>query len=388
MLSELVRLPGHPSAHFGQGAAGRLPEVLEALAASRVLVVGGRGSFGLSGAAELVRGLERDHRIRCFIGSGPNPTLETVEEGLAVAREFAPDVVVGVGGGSSMDLAKAVAVLARQPRRPLDYLRDPELLEPDRLGLVLLPTTSGSGSELTRFATIYVDGRKHSLDSELSRADAVLVDPRLTESVPLRVGAAAGADALCQAVESCWAVSATPESLGYARQAVGSLVPALDRLVGGTPPYDREVYEGLALGAALSGAAINLTRTTAGHALSYGLTARAGIPHGLAVALHMRWLIGHNSAAGEGDCLHPDGPAVLRGLIDDLQSMCARSTGDSLEGLLGRLLERGGSPSRLAGLGLDAEDWAADWQQALGTVRGGNNPRAVTPDDVRKALEE
>ncbi|MGH8931620.1 MAG: phosphonoacetaldehyde reductase [Egibacteraceae bacterium] len=363
-----------PRVHIGTGAVRRLGEALDA---RRVLVVHGRHSFRDGPAAAVVDRLRGE--VSRFGGERPNPTVEQVAEAVQLAKAFRPDAVVGIGGGSVMDVAKAVAVLSAQEESPLSCLRDPTLVRaPRRCSLVQVPTISGSGSEMTRFATVYVGPVKYSLDHGWARADAVLIDPDLTASVPPTTAAASALDALCHAVESYWSVAGTAESRDLARDAVHVLVPALADAAARRVFSDPGLRTELARGAMLAGAAIDRTRTTAAHALSYPLTARLGVPHGFAVGLHLRWLVGHASAVTAQDCRHPGGPAVLRGLVDDLQTWCAHGGGGSLESLVNLLLA---FCAPLTERPLPRLDWAA----ALSSARAANHPRLVTETDVLNA---
>lgn len=379
LARDLSTLPGHPAAYLGDGCVARTDGVLGALDAARVLVVHGRGSFALCGAARVVAGWAGRRTVRHFDAFGVNPRIEDITAGVRAAREFRPDVVVGIGGGSALDAAKSVAVLAAQDAAPADCLARPEYVAaPRRCALVLLPTTSGSGSEMTRFAAIYAQGRKHSLDHPQLRSDLVLVDPGLAASVPPRTAVAAALDALCQAVESAWAVRATEESRRLAHDALARLLPVVGRAAGdsfgGRILAVPERRAALAYGAALAGAAIDITRTTAAHALSYGLTARLGLPHGAAVALHLSWLIGHHTRVTADDCRHPGGPDALLGIIDDIQKLSHETTARPVEALVTRLLHDGGYPTTLASLALNAGDWRAPVTEALASSRAANTP--------------
>ncbi len=169
------------------------------------------------------------------------------------------------------------------------------------------------------------------------------------------------------------------ESFEIAVAALHATVTAETSPPGGTITAD------LARAAALSGAAINLTRTTAAHALSYGLTGRLGLPHGLAVALHMRWLLKHNAAVSPGDCRHPAGAQTVAGYVADLEGTCLAATGGILSALLERMLKAGGEPTGLADLALDRAEWVGSWTDAVNSARARNNPRLVTAEDVHDA---
>ncbi|MFF8991087.1 iron-containing alcohol dehydrogenase [Streptomyces sp. NPDC014983] len=383
----LQRLPGHPAAYLGEGAADRLGTVIEALGGRRVLFVHGRTSYRRSGAGESVEGWAGRYRVAHFDGVRPNPRIAQVRDGVALARGFRPDVVVGVGGGSSLDVAKAVAVLGAQSADPLDCLRDPRLVTRRRsAALVLLPTTAGSGSEMTRFATVYVEGRKHSLDLAQARADLVLVDPRLTSSLPPRDFVASGLDALAQAVESYWSVSADGGSRALALAALERLLPPLARAADTGSFADPGVRAQLAHGASLAGVAIDATRTTAAHALSYELTARLGLAHGTAVALHLDWLMARHAALSEDECRHPEGAAGVRRRVEIVQRLAEETTGGSVEPLVRRLLSAAGQPVGLRELALPTHGWRQPLTAALASNRAWNNPCVLTEDDILRFL--
>ena len=360
-----------PHVRIGPGVLDQLPGLLGR--ARRVLVVHGLRSFRAGAAASVVEGLGAE--VRCCAGVHPNPAVAEVRAAVALAREYSPDAVLGIGGGSAMDVAKCVAVLAARTGDPVAYLLDPGSLPDRRSGLLIqVPTISGSGSELTSFATVYSGYRKLSLDHPSAQADHVLIDPDLAATVPTSTAAASALDALAQAVESAWSVAATPESRDLARRSLRVLAPVLAAATSrGTFAEPRRRTE-LARGAALAGAAINTSRTTAAHALSYPLTARYGIAHGAAVGLHLRWLIGHNAAATDADTRHPDGARALRHLVADLRQTCLEDTGVALEELIDRLLAMHG----LADFRMPHRDWRHD----LSGSRAANNPRSVTPQDV------
>jgi alcohol dehydrogenase class IV len=360
-----------PDVRIGCGVVSQLAEVLGQ--DQRVLVVHGRNSFRAGPAAAAVDGLAAE--VRYYAGVRPNPALQQVREAVALAREYAPDAVVGIGGGSAMDVAKCVAVLGGFADDPLPYLLGSPAI-PDRrsVRLVQVPTIAGSGSELTCFATVYVGHRKLSLDHPSAAADHVLIDPDLASTVPMPTAAASALDALAQAVESAWAVAATSESRDLAVRALETLTSVLAAATSRGSFTEPSLRTELARGAALAGAAINTSRTTAAHALSYSLTAGYGIAHGAAVGLHLRWLIGHNSAVTAADVRHPDGADAVRRLIDRLQRICLDGAGMPLETMIDRLLAMHGAD----GFQLPHRDWHED----LSGGRALNNPRLVSHEDV------
>jgi alcohol dehydrogenase class IV len=372
----LRRLPSHPAALFGRGASGRLAELFDALDTRRCLVVRGNDSYVRCGVAASVDDAGRGRQLR-FVQAAPwQTTVAGVSAALETVTEFQPDTVLAIGGGSALDLAKALVNLT--PAKPAELasaIADNRVLS-RTVRLILVPTTAGSGSELTRFATLWDGARKLSLDAAGLRADVALIDPDLVASAPKAVMVAAAADALCQAVESRWAVAATETSRGWAEQAYRTLLPAVAAGCDRGALEDPVLQEQLMLGASLAGAAIDVSRTTAAHALSYPLTARLGLPHGAAVALYVPWLIGHNHAVTEADCRSPLGVTGLASQVDRLDAEAVELAGTELGVLIVGLLGLASFPTSPAELTLD-EQTRSELLQMPESPRMANNPRQV-----------
>lgn len=381
----LRRLPSHPAALFGRGASGRLAELFEALDTRRCLVVRGNKSYLHCGVAASVERAGHGRHLR-FVHAAPwQTTVAEVSAALEVAAEFDPDTVLAIGGGSALDLAKAIANLApAAPAELVSAIENKKILDRS-VRLILVPTTAGSGSELTRFATLWDGTRKLSLDDAGLRADVALVDPALVASAPGPVLVAAAADALCQAVESSWAVAATATSRDWAEQAYRTLLPAVAAGCERGSLQDPALHEQLMLGASLAGAAIDVSRTTAAHALSYPLTARLGLPHGAAVALNLPWLIEHNRGATEADCRSPLGVAGLAAQLEALEAGAVELAGAELATVIVRLLGLASFPTDPSRLTLD-EPTRDELLQLPESARMANNPRQVGRSDLLDLL--
>lgn len=289
-----------PRVTQGRGTSQWLP-ALVADYGKRVLVVAGPSAVARVPAvrALLDRGAAGHHEVRA------NPTTSDALKLAAVIDHERPDVIVAVGGGSAIDLAKAARMLTPDRARLRDALAGcPSALRSDPPLLVAVPTTAGTGSEMTCFATLYHNREKVSLDTPGARPDHALLDAELVRTCPSEVAVAAVLDALCHAIESAWSRHATPVSRRHAAAAAAALV---HNLAPGQPTAGRlspDRAEQRQLAAAVAGIAIGLTRTTAAHAFSYRLTTHHGIAHGYACALNLVWLADHNwqaRAAGEAD---------------------------------------------------------------------------------------
>jgi alcohol dehydrogenase class IV len=260
--------------HFGPGSVARLPE---AVGAARVLVV---TDPGLAAAGVLDRVLAVLPQARVFAEIEPNPSVDTVAK--AVAATGAAELIVALGGGSSLDAAKAVALGAANPgvaTADLDYRA--EGLRPG-LPIVAVPTTSSTGAETNGFGVIEEHGRKIYLGNATTQPVVSILDPELTVGLPARVTAATGVDALVHGIESLASLGRNPVSEAYAHQAVRLIHRWLPAAV--EDGSDLEARGRLLLGAHLAGRALSISGLGLVHGLAHAITARTGAPHGLALA--------------------------------------------------------------------------------------------------------
>ena len=216
-----------------------------------------------------------------FSGFTSNPLYEQVVEGVKVFNNNRCDLVIVVGGGSAIDVAKCIKLFSRMDSS-MNYLR--QTPHDTDIPLIAIPTTAGTGSESTRHAVIYYDGVKQSISNPSIRPDVAVLEPLLLDTLPDYQRKCAMLDALCQAVESWWSVKSCPESIEYSRKAIELIKDNWRKYI-----FDKSHKAATAVmtAANYSGRAIDITTTTAPHAMSYKLSSLYGIPHGHAVALCM-----------------------------------------------------------------------------------------------------
>lgn len=231
-----------------------------------------------------------------FDGVLPNPGIETCVQAGRMAHAFGADFVLGIGGGSALDAAKAIALSAANPELDGPGLYRLNWPSP-ALPIALVGTTAGTGSEVTPVAVITdTVGRKHSFRHDCLYARLAYGDPRYTASMSLTMTANTGVDALAHCIESFFSRKATPLSSALALAGVRQLVPRLIELSAGRTPDPAaraDLYEGSILG----GMAISITGTVLPHNLGYYLTETYGVPHGAACAVFEPWLLAHCAAA-------------------------------------------------------------------------------------------
>lgn len=213
----------------------------------------------------------------------PNPLYEDVAAGVKLFKEQGCDAILAVGGGSSIDVAKCIKLYSGMDDSRL-YLEQ-EYKDND-VTLIAIPTTSGTGSESTRYAVIYYDGKKQSVTHESMIPKYAILDYRNLITLPMYQKKCTVMDALCQSIESWWSVNATEESRVYSQKALGMIVENLDAYLENEESGNRNMMAA----ANLAGQAINITQTTAAHAMSYKLTSLYRVPHGRAAFMCLPYI--------------------------------------------------------------------------------------------------
>lgn len=254
----------------------------------------------------------------------PNPEYESVVKGVQSLRENQCDFIIAAGGGSAMDVAKCIKLFSNMDESK-SYMEQ-EIVEND-LPLLAIPTTAGTGSEATRFAVIYYRGNKQSVSHISCIPGFVLMDASLLDTLPLYQKKATMLDAFCHAVESFWSVNSTEESRQYSREAIKLLLKYKDLYLAN----DRVGNEQMLLAANIAGKAINITQTTAGHAMSYKLTGLYGLAHGHAAAVCVAVIWPYMAAHPEG-CIDVRGEAYLRETFEEIaKAMGCNSVEESIQ---------------------------------------------------------
>ncbi len=211
-----------------------------------------------------------------FSNFSPNPDYKEFQRGLEIFNTKGCDSIIAIGGGSAIDVAKAIKLGTKN-----DDVTINNALKYVNIPLLAIPTTAGTGTESTRYAVLYKNGVKLSLTHHCIIPDKALLIPSLLKNLPKYHKHSSLLDALFQSIESIWAKAATKESQNHATKALVLLKKNLDSYLAG----DESTFDELMLASNLAGRAINISATTAPHALSYGLTSKFGIAHGHAVAL-------------------------------------------------------------------------------------------------------
>ena len=249
-------------------------------------------------------------RLVRFDNFQSNPLYESVVEGVEIFRRECCDSIIAVGGGSAMDVAKCIKLYSNMDTK-LNYLKQPII--PNDVKLIAVPTTAGTGSEATRYAVIYYEGQKQSVTDDSCIPSAVLMDAAVLKTLPEYQRKSTMLDALCHAIESFWSVNSTEESKFFSRKAIQSILANMDEYLKNEDCGNEEMLRA----ANMAGKAINITQTTAGHAMCYKLTSLYGIAHGHAAALCVArlwpYMIDHMER-----CTDPRGKEYLEGTFVEI----------------------------------------------------------------------
>ena len=348
----------------------------------RILLVIGKKSYAVSGAERMFRSILASYQVFKFNEISPNPKFEDVERGVEILRKKKCDTVIAIGGGSVLDVAKLINIFSAQSGAPLSYILGQKAIIKPGKPLVALPTTAGSGSEATHFAVIYINGVKHSIAHQFMLPSLSIVEPELVMSMPKRLAAASGMDALAQAIESYWSINATEASKRFSESAIRL---ALDNFVVSVRKPTLKSRAAMARAAYLSGKAINITKTTAPHAISYFFTSRFGVPHGHAVGLTLGSILDFNCQVSREDVGDKRGLKYVRDTMAELLRLLEAPTPLAATRKFEKVMKQVSLETKLSDLGVKASDIDVA-VKSVNRERLQNNPRRLDRQALKKIL--
>ena len=378
-----------PRIIFGSGAVAKLGMLAQELGCSKAFVVSDPGVVraGLFGAGEKSL-IDAGIQVRGFHDLSENPTNRHVERGVLAAKSFEPDLLIGIGGGSSMDCAKGINFVYSCGGKIHDYWGVGKATRA-MLPMIAVPTTSGTGSETQSFALIS-DAESHvkmACGDSRAACRIALLDPALTTTQPASVTALTGIDAITHALETFVCNKRTPMSECYSREAWQLLSLGFPQVI--ESPGDVDARGRMQLGACFAGMAIEASMLGAAHALANPLTAMLGVTHGQAVGLMMPHVVRFNAQIVE------DRYRELSKLLPESSIASDNLTGsERIAAIFTKWLQKAGLATNLEGL----KQWPADLRgdakktnellQALSLSASKQwtasfNPRPVTESDFR-----
>ena len=371
--------------HIGDDGWSIISLYLEEHAIESVLLVTGKRMYVASGAEGRFASILAGKRVRRVNEFETNPKIGDILRILEDISQDEPyDAIIAVGGGSVMDVAKLLKAFWNIKGSTDPYLRGGEALVPMEIPLVAVPSTAGSGSEATHFAVVYQEKEKFSIAHKALQPNLAVVIPSLLTSVPAHVAAASGMDALGQAIESYWSIHSTEESSLLAKKAIKLAWASLrDAVV----KRESSALERMAEASHLAGRAIDITKTTAPHAVSYALTTFFGVAHGHAVGLLVPRFLEYNNEVTETDCLDARGVLWVHHVLSEISLMLGCADVKHASCALKEMMNDLGLQTNLIELGIAEEkDLKLIVDNGFNPQRVNNNPRRLTKDGLSNIL--
>lgn len=369
---------------FGERAVTRLADLVQELGHRQAFIVTDRAMVETPVIPEVLRVLDAAHvGYEVFSGVTPNPTVRLMDEAGAALRRFGPAVVVAVGGGSSLDAAKGIALVGANGGSARDFQFVDEPASP-ALPVIAIPTTAGTGSETNSWGVI--DDPDHRCKIYVGHASATprvsILDPLLTVGLPPRPTASTGIDALVHGIEALTSRGRNPIGEAYAHQAVRLVSRWLPAAM--SDGRDLEARSGMLLGAHLAGLALTANGLGLVHGLAHSVSAHVGAMHGEALAAVLAEVMHYNlpTVASEYATVAVDLGLTGGALGDSEGERAARLAIDTIRGLA----EEVGARRRLRDLGVQEDMHSSIAATAIADSVTRNNPREPQHDEVESLV--
>ena len=366
----------------GKGSLAKLPQVACELGGTHAFIISGPHLNKMGIVKSCEDALEdAGMKVDTFTETEGNPSVETVEKATDAFKESGADFIVALGGGSPMDVAKAVGVTAKYGGSITEYEGGGKVPR-DIIPLIAIPTTAGTGSEVTAFSVITDHSRNYKLtvfSYKLIPSYAIL-DAELLTTAPSSVAAACGVDAMVHALEAYISKDASPFSDAMAEKALELIGKNIRAYV--ADRTNIEAAEGMLVGSLFAGIAFSWARLGDVHAMSHPVSAYFNVPHGVANAILLPVIVEYNALADEGKYLK------IYNYISKKSTSCEEFTSEMLVAELKALNQALGIPASLSEVGVKEEKFDAMAEDAM---KSGNilvNPRSTVKNDVLKLYKK
>lgn len=366
----------------GKGSLAKLPEVAEKSGGKKAFIISGPHLNKMGIVQSCVDALKaKGIESSVFTETEGNPSVETVDKASAAYKESGADFIVALGGGSPMDVAKAVGVVARYGGSITEY-EGADKVPGDIIPLIAVPTTAGTGSEVTAFSVITDHSRNYKLtvfSYKLIPSYAIL-DAKLLTTAPASVAAACGIDAMVHALEAYISTAASPFSDAMAEKALELIGANIRCYVANRG--DIEAAENMLVGSLFAGIAFSWARLGDVHAMSHPVSAYFNVPHGVANAILLPTIVEYNMLADKGKYLN------IYNYIAKLPAAPEEFIADMLMDELLDLNESLGIPAGLEEVGVTKDKFDAMADDAMKSGNIAVNPRSTTKKDVLALYEK
>ena len=341
----------------------------------KIFILCGKKSLPISGAEKILKNIVAGKEIRQFYKNSKFPILEELIEIINEIKDFKPDLILAVGGGAVIDYSKIANTIDVRPDLKSLIIDYSYPFKKKYTKLAVIPTTAGSGAEVTSNAVIYVDGIKHSFESDLLVPDNFFLIPEFLISAPNKIKASAGFDAIAQALESLVSKKSNDLSVDYASKSlkisINSYVSYLN------DPNLKNAAE-MSISANLAGKAISISKTTAPHAVSYPFTSLFNIGHGHAVGLFFENFFKFNY----DNLAKSDTSFDLKKRFDLIFSLFDVSNINDFNSKISLIKSAGNLEDNLSKLNIDIKKNSENIINGINLLRLGNNPVKIDGKDI------
>ncbi len=358
----------------------QLISILKDINPKNILIVTGKKSFDKSVIKDRFMSILSEYNIFRFSDFRSNTNIDDVKEGVKVTLTLMPDLIIAIGGGSVIDMAKQINIFAKHKNILKIVTNDQNVLGDKLCPLVAIPTTAGTGSEITHFAVLYINNKKYSVAHKNMVPDYSIIDSTLSHTMSVELQATCGFDALSQAIESYWSIQSTDESKQYASDAIDLILKNFKDSIDGND----HAKSNMSKAAYLSGKAINISKTTAAHAVSYPLTIHYKISHGHAVALTLGYFFEINSQYEHDLIIDPRGHQYIQKIMSDLYKLFNKDNAEECKRFWYKFMDIIGletNPAKLGIFDLNDIDKILD---DVDPVRIANNPIRISKDNIKQ----
>jgi len=368
----------------GYDSYKKIYNILDKFSPQKIFLVTEKKSYILSRAEKILSEFINEYEHIRFFDFEINPKIKDIKKGINLFHREKCNFVIGIGGGSVIDIAKSISLLATQKSDLEEFIKGKLPLKKREILSIMIPKTVGTGSESTHFSVIYINKTKYSLAHHSLLPDFVILDPVFTENLPPYITAYTSMDALCQAIESFWSTNSTEESIIYSKQAIELIMPNIIKNVNNP---DRVSREKMLIASNLAGKAINIAKTTAAHYVSYPITSYSNIPHRHAVALMLPYFTEFNNDISLENLQDSRGVKFVKDKMRELFTILKVNTANKAKDKIINIMKKINLETSLSKLGINRNNINIIIENGFNIQRMKNNPKIFTKRELRYLLK-
>tara|TARA_Y100000590_G_scaffold458199_1_gene612369 strand:- start:168 stop:1283 length:1116 start_codon:yes stop_codon:yes gene_type:complete len=345
----------------------------------KIFVLCGKKSYSTSGAKSILTPILKKKNTKYYFKKSYYPEISELKNIIYMLRKFSPDLIIAVGGGSVIDYAKIANVLENTNNLHFQIKNSNYKIKKKATKLLAIPTTAGSGAEVTENAVIYINRVKYSVEGKNLKPDYFFLIPELVIGAPKKIKASAGFDAISQSVESLISKKSTKESVFFAKKSLKISLKYFLKFVKNPNNINTSA---MCFASHLSGKAINISKTTAPHAVSYPFTSIFNISHGHAVSLTLNQFLKFNYE----NIKHANCNFDLKKRYNTLFTLTNSKNIQYLDNYFLQIKKESGLEGNFKKLGINIKENYYKIISGVNTLRLSNNPIELTKKDIQTIL--